>query len=726
MAVVALVATIAGVLAFREQHRAERQRDTADKLRAVAEFNELIAEGLAARDPGLTVLLALEADSLRPGSPEALNTLAQGLLAQAGRTTELQASWVASTGIPDRFITFDSEVVQVRSATEPSLIVSAIPVTASTVAPTPSAMSPGRTRLAQASGDGFAIIDLAEELVGPVAGERDENGAFSTTAWTANDLLVVGDDPMVVYRVDGLELSFLAEVPRPQQSLPPFMSAHPTEPRLAVVNGGGVEIWDTLALAEGTLKVVERYDHTEFGWPRPPILNLEYSPDGSRLYAWNLLDLGMDVWQIHENQGPRRLPLQLADFGGGSVRELSTGELFVGGSSRAAVASPSGVILNEWMFSGGLTPFSPTELPDGRLAVAQLTGPPPPPGCPGCKVQILERDTSLPTTSLLPEFSELAAGETVSWFPEEGIATVMTPVVGGQAQLHEIQVAEIWDLSGDEPEQVHLAGDPDYRALRVSPTDRGLLAAGLEGDTTIRVHDGRTGEMLYELAVDHPGLYMKLQVSHDGSTLRVFDNTNRIMTVYDLATGNEIVSRFFDSNGTWIVYDEDEGSGILTSSGGSERFDLATLETLERFDAAFWLPDSEGTRASHRRGADLVVENLTTGDRSTIASSLNLIPTVDPTGDFVIGWDARSPQGRLQWYHVASGLPIGPTVDGPVNDQHVEGTALTQVIDGRVHVWNDDPSSWWDLACDFAGRTLTEEEWEQYLPADMEYDPACA
>jgi hypothetical protein len=50
---------------------------------------------------------------------------------------------------------------------------------------------------------------------------------------------------------------------------------------------------------------------------------------------------------------------------------------------------------------------------------------------------------------------------------------------------------------------------------------------------------------------------------------------------------------------------------------------------------------------------------------------------------------------------------------------------LTTVIFGPRIVWDVDPESWAARACAIAGRTLTEEEWHQFLP-DRPYEPACA
>jgi hypothetical protein len=44
--------------------------------------------------------------------------------------------------------------------------------------------------------------------------------------------------------------------------------------------------------------------------------------------------------------------------------------------------------------------------------------------------------------------------------------------------------------------------------------------------------------------------------------------------------------------------------------------------------------------------------------------------------------------------------------------------------DGRVLLWDLDPASWRARACAVAGRRLTEQEWEDFLPG-RPYQPYC-
>ena len=50
---------------------------------------------------------------------------------------------------------------------------------------------------------------------------------------------------------------------------------------------------------------------------------------------------------------------------------------------------------------------------------------------------------------------------------------------------------------------------------------------------------------------------------------------------------------------------------------------------------------------------------------------------------------------------------------------------MTSRRTARGAVWDIDPESWARRACAVANRTLTREEWEEFLPG-RPYEPACS
>jgi WD40 repeat protein len=91
----------------------------------------------------------------------------------------------------------------------------------------------------------------------------------------------------------------------------------------------------------------------------------------------------------------------------------------------------------------------------------------------------------------------------------------------------------------------------------------------------------------------------------------------------------------------------------------------------------------------------------------------------------VSGW---SPAASL--WDLATGAQIGQTFAAgsgrTMVDMSPDGRRLLMThADGRGAIYDVDPESWAERACEIANRTLTREEWEEFLPG-RPYVPACA
>lgn len=53
------------------------------------------------------------------------------------------------------------------------------------------------------------------------------------------------------------------------------------------------------------------------------------------------------------------------------------------------------------------------------------------------------------------------------------------------------------------------------------------------------------------------------------------------------------------------------------------------------------------------------------------------------------------------------------------------GRHLVTGVGDHLLTWSLDPDAWAEIACRAAGRTLTEEEWAEFV-GDEPYDPVCA
>ena len=85
--------------------------------------------------------------------------------------------------------------------------------------------------------------------------------------------------------------------------------------------------------------------------------------------------------------------------------------------------------------------------------------------------------------------------------------------------------------------------------------------------------------------------------------------------------------------------------------------------------------------------------------------------------------------GSVRLWDVASGTQIGDPFphDSTEDAGGAEGEVLRLATASGQHilVWNLDTSSWFDIACQAAGRNMTRVEWDQFGPRDTDYGAPC-
>ena len=160
--------------------------------------------------------------------------------------------------------------------------------------------------------------------------------------------------------------------------------------------------------------------------------------------------------------------------------------------------------------------------------------------------------------------------------------------------------------------------------------------------------------------------------------------------------------------------------------------DIAVWETdsLERLDVEF----GQNWGWSRLVGDELIVS-------ADDGSLLRIDPrTGDPVGEPLIGGGgagtyALDPvNGRLAslgdrarvWdlesgKQLGRGLPALPIV----LEFTADGSILSVVTEDRVTLWNYDTDSWAEIACEYAGRNLTADEWDQFGPRTIERRATC-
>ena len=84
---------------------------------------------------------------------------------------------------------------------------------------------------------------------------------------------------------------------------------------------------------------------------------------------------------------------------------------------------------------------------------------------------------------------------------------------------------------------------------------------------------------------------------------------------------------------------------------------------------------------------------------------------------------------NLQIWDTASLRAVGEPLEFPAGADSVSASpdgrrVVTGSDAGFAVVWDLDPAHWATVACNIAGRSLTEAEWSRYLPGRA-YAPAC-
>jgi hypothetical protein len=54
-----------------------------------------------------------------------------------------------------------------------------------------------------------------------------------------------------------------------------------------------------------------------------------------------------------------------------------------------------------------------------------------------------------------------------------------------------------------------------------------------------------------------------------------------------------------------------------------------------------------------------------------------------------------------------------------------DGGQLAVATEHGVQLWDLDPGAWRDAACRLAGRNLSRDEWDRYMPPDEPYRATC-
>jgi len=249
------------------------------------------------------------------------------------------------------------------------------------------------------------------------------------------------------------------------------------------------------------------------------------------------------------------------------------------------------------------------------------------------------------------------------------------------------------------PPQASKRGGPcaDVETLAFSP-DGELIAGGYDTNA-IFLWNAATRRAVGSPLVGPPGTYgAGLAFSPDGSSLAVSFGGPPIQVVRIYRVSDRhVLHRLTMDHGGPLAYSPD-GRLLATSSAENVKF----------WDTASGRPAGRPILQANRGAID------------------SLQFSADGKTLLVGGAD-----GGARLYDVASGTEIGTPLQAPDEGGRMNAVfskdgkrVVVGYVDGRAFVWNVEPGAWKRHACSVAGRNLTREEWQQFLP-DRRYRAVC-
>jgi WD40 repeat protein len=279
-----------------------------------------------------------------------------------------------------------------------------------------------------------------------------------------------------------------------------------------------------------------------------------------------------------------------------------------------------------------------------------------------------------------------------------------TLAVGSWGGLIENSV-RLWDVASGTPESSNLPGAEGTQVWTFAFSLHGDTLAGggpvreRKGDSRAYVWDLSDGGRL-EGHVDTPQPIDQLAYTPDGTLLTAVTGQSEggDLLTWDAESLTPVLNVPVDNVGVYSSRISNDGRTIVTGGqAGPRLWDIATGKPL---------------------GPPLTGLNGFAG-------------TVDmtPDGSTILGADES---GNVLLWDVATGSTIGDPLPGPGPGDNWLAASLTP--DGRRvfvvsetgsgWVWNVDPSDWETIACRIAGRSLTAQEWQEFLP-DRPYHATC-
>lgn len=241
-------------------------------------------------------------------------------------------------------------------------------------------------------------------------------------------------------------------------------------------------------------------------------------------------------------------------------------------------------------------------------------------------------------------------------------------------------------------------GTLDPTAVAVSPDGEHVLIGRREGGVELR-----TFPDLHEVVVGGDDRVHRHHLSFDN-----LGGSQRVMSV-----------AFSPDEGSYLAL-HDEGTLISWSrASGQEqwRSDVASGALVALDDGRFLMSADDGTVTVRNADGDVV--------GPAFSGHLGPVTAIDVAGDLVA---TSGEDDTVRLWNLSTGQPIGQPIDvtGGAVDLSDDGRHLAVVSpNGHATVLVMEPDGWADAACRLAGRNLTTQEWDRYLPPSEPYRATC-
>jgi DNA-binding SARP family transcriptional activator/class 3 adenylate cyclase/WD40 repeat protein/type II secretory pathway predicted ATPase ExeA len=756
--VLLMVAVVAGLLAVREGRLAVRQSNVAERRAAETELQRLLAqsESLQATRRDLGTLLALEANRLSPGV-ETESGLLGALQADPAFLGYLRmpagapAFSVAAAVAGDRLVIGDAagrlilfDLTTNEPIGEPVQVANGVPFHALVT-------DPSGTRLAIAF-EGTRDVRLLElhELAnaGPTGDTPGRvvtlDGIPYRLALDQAGRLAVGElDGGAVRVIDVSTGSVLAVLPAPSRAAgsdagpleDPAAVAFAPDGTLATGQGSVIRLWHASNLGQ----VAElRAPGFEVGGA------LEFSPEGDLVSAGAELSegerypiaAGLMAWDL-DRRAPRwRAPVDVRCFditvtatravcgqgyryattydmrdgtAGGTPFDLQISGIRDLGRSldgRSLIAVSADSIASRWSL-------------DGRSIIAPVVGAPgsyPLSYSPDGSLLILEsvrsgqvRNPQLWDTRRF-ERRETLPALGARFLPDGRLAAVFTD---GSTGYLDVETGSRSPFAPLRSLNVTAAGyDPVRQRMALGYADgvvdqRDLVTGAIVGAKVTGTPAGGSESMpVNSLAYIQGG------------------------TVLAVARGEKV--EFFDADAGGTVLDPLKAGRVEVSPDGSVLVTATDEGDLTLRDPATGRPTGPEITGPSGRPNNIVLSDDNT--RMLVATRNDAaLSQRDFTADAEYAPEAIRLPTDVHLYDVDSARQIGRTLRLalPENAPYLaatlrpDGGQLAVATEHGVQLWDLDPDTWRDAACRLAGRNLSRDEWDRYMPPDEPYRATC-